>query len=157
MTVSGASSVTTIGEAAFSYCGSLTAVSGFSSVTTLGTRAFNLCNSLDDVGGIDFSKVTSVGESYEHHAFFGCNALLTRELNEMTEEQESTAHDEVLAYLRERQAKGRKERRHELLVCAANARREQDAGRGEGVEELLGNIAKLPPEVVREYLVKYLG
>ena len=32
-------------------------------------------------------------------------------------------------------------------MCAADTRREQDAGRGEAVEELLGRIAKLPPEV----------
>ena len=44
-------------------------------------------------------------------------------------------------------------RRHELLVCVANARREQDAGRGEELHELLGRVARIPPEIVREHVV----
>jgi hypothetical protein len=45
-------------------------------------------------------------------------------------------------------------RRHELLVCVADARREQDAGRGEELHELLGRVARIPPEIVREHVVQ---
>ena len=51
----------------------------------------------------------------------------------------------------------RNDRRHELLVCVANARHEQNAGRGEGLDELLGRIAKLPPELVREFVIPHYG
>jgi ankyrin repeat protein len=62
----------------------------------------------------------------------------------------------VLAALQKcKRAKERGERRHEMLVCVSQARAEQDAGRGDEVEELLGRIAKLPPEVVREFVVPY--
>jgi hypothetical protein len=59
----------------------------------------------------------------------------------------------MLAFLQKMQKKDRASRRHELLVCVRQARAEQDAGRGGGVEELLGRIAKLPPEVVREHVI----
>jgi hypothetical protein len=56
----------------------------------------------------------------------------------------------ALAFLRKKE---RAARRQELLACVANARREQDAGRGEGLHPLLDEIANLPPEVVRCYII----
>jgi hypothetical protein len=63
-------------------------------------------------------------------------------------------YQQVLSFLRKKE---RATRRNELLVCVANARTEQDAGRGEGLHPLLNKIAKLPPEVVREHLVPNYG
>jgi ankyrin repeat protein len=43
--------------------------------------------------------------------------------------------------------------RHECLVCIANARRAQDTQQDESLHPLLGAIARLPPEVVREHVI----
>ena len=61
--------------------------------------------------------------------------------------------DAVLAFLR---MKDRALRRHELLVCVRQARREQDAGRGDVLHPLLNRLAALPPEVIREYVIPHL-
>jgi hypothetical protein len=64
--------------------------------------------------------------------------------------------DAVLSLLRKGKCdKERRARRHQLLVCVANARGAQGAGRGEGLHELLGRIARLPPEVVREHVIPH--
>ena len=63
------SSVTSIGNYAFSYCTGLTFVSIPSGVTTIGNRAFEDCNGLTSVSIP--SNVTSIGES----AFAGCSGL----------------------------------------------------------------------------------
>lgn len=47
------------------------------------------------------------------------------------------------AVLRGMRKKERAGRRHELLACVAQARGEQDAGRGEALHPLLNKIAKL--------------
>ncbi len=63
------SSVTSIGDRAFSDCSSLKAISIPSSVTSIGDSAFEDCSSLESI--IIPSSVTSIGEN----AFRGCSSL----------------------------------------------------------------------------------
>jgi hypothetical protein len=76
---------------------------------------------------------------------------LFRDIDEVDDED----YEEVKRELSEAAARRRTAWRQELLVCVANARREQDAGRGEGLHPLLNSIAKLPPEIVRSFVVPY--
>ncbi len=62
-------SVTSIGYAAFSGCGSLTGITIPDSVTSIGNAAFSGCNSLTEITIPD--SVTSIGDA----AFSGCNSL----------------------------------------------------------------------------------
>ncbi len=64
-------SVTTIGDSAFSYCDSLTAVTIPDSVTTIGGSAFYNCGSLTTVTIPD--SVTTIGDG----AFWNCASLTT--------------------------------------------------------------------------------
>ena len=66
--------VTSIGDRAFTTCGSLTGIEMPNSVTSIGERAFNLCRSLTSVEIPD--GVTSIGE----RAFFGCHSLASLEI-----------------------------------------------------------------------------
>ena len=61
------SSVTIIGDSAFSCCGSLSEIVIPSSVTIIGDSAFSCCGSLSEI--VIPSSVTSIGNS----AFYGCN------------------------------------------------------------------------------------
>ena len=61
------SSVTIIGDSAFSCCGSLSDIIIPSSVTIIGDSAFSCCGSLSEI--VIPSSVTSIGNS----AFYGCN------------------------------------------------------------------------------------
>ncbi len=63
------SSVTNIGDYAFSGCRSLTSISIPSSVTSIGSSAFYNCSSLTSI--VIPSSVTSIGES----AFYNCSSL----------------------------------------------------------------------------------
>ena len=63
------SSVTSIGNSAFSYCSSLSEVVIPSSVTSIGNSAFSNCSSLSEV--VIPSSVTRIGDS----AFFYCSSL----------------------------------------------------------------------------------
>ena len=63
------SSVTSIGDYAFSHCYSLSEIVIPSSVTSIGNSAFWGCNSLSEI--VIPSSVTSIGNS----AFWGCNSL----------------------------------------------------------------------------------
>ena len=63
------SSVTSIGEDAFSYCRSLTSINIPNSVTSIGESAFSGCSSLTSI--IIPSSVTRI----EEYAFFGCDTL----------------------------------------------------------------------------------
>ena len=63
------SSVTSIGKGAFSYCDSLLEIVIPSSVTSVGHYAFYDCLSLSEI--VIPSSVTSIG----HHAFYGCRSL----------------------------------------------------------------------------------
>ena len=63
------SSVTNIGDRAFSHCYSLSEIVIPSSVTSIGNSAFWGCNSLSEI--VIPSSVTSIGYS----AFWGCNSL----------------------------------------------------------------------------------
>ena len=63
------SSVTSIGDNAFSYCSGLASVSIPNSVTSIGKRAFSDCSGLTSVSIPN--SVTSIGFA----AFFGCNGL----------------------------------------------------------------------------------
>ena len=63
------SSVTSIGDSAFSYCRSLSEIVIPSSVTSIGDRAFSDCDSLSEI--VIPSSVTSIG----HHAFSDCRSL----------------------------------------------------------------------------------
>ncbi len=62
-------SVTTIGEAAFSYCGNLTDITLPNSVTSISYKAFSYCESLISITIPD--SVTTIGE----WAFMDCNSL----------------------------------------------------------------------------------
>jgi hypothetical protein len=62
----------------------------------------------------------------------------------------------MLAFLRLRKDE-RDARRHELLVCIASARREQDAGRGDALHPLLRRIANLPSNVVWAHIIPNHG
>ena len=62
-------SVTSIGDAAFCYCDSLTSIVIPDSVTSIGDRAFYNCDSLTSV--IIGDSVTSIGS----YAFYYCNSL----------------------------------------------------------------------------------
>ena len=62
-------SVTTIGNCAFCYCGSLTSVTIPDSVTTIGNSAFENCYSLTSVNIAD--SITTIGNS----AFYDCTSL----------------------------------------------------------------------------------
>ncbi|MBR3864012.1 MAG: leucine-rich repeat domain-containing protein [Clostridia bacterium] len=62
-------SVTSIGDAAFYYCSSLTSVVVGDSVTSIGDYAFAYCSSLTSV--VIGDKVTSIGS----YAFYNCNSL----------------------------------------------------------------------------------
>jgi hypothetical protein len=135
------SSVTVLGENCFDGCSNLTEVTIPSSVTELSGNCFWGCSNLTEVTIPSSVTVLGVG------CFAGCSNLLPPELSDYDADPAA-----VLAFL---QRALRNARRHELLVCVANARREQDAGRGEAVEELLGRIAKLPPEVVRDYVIPH--
>ena len=61
--------ITTIGDAAFSYCTSLTSITIPDSVTSIGSYAFRGCTSLTSITIPD--SVTSIGDS----AFSGCSSL----------------------------------------------------------------------------------
>lgn len=61
--------VTEIGERAFEYCDSLTAVSIPNTITTIGTSAFDFCLSLDSI--TIPNSVTTIGDG----AFYGCGRL----------------------------------------------------------------------------------
>jgi hypothetical protein len=90
-----------------------------------------------------------------HAGLLGYYPLLPPELTSEgadPDEEVRADPDEVLKFLRKAR-EDRAARRHELLVCIANARREQDAGRGGGLHPLLNKLAKLPPEVVREFVI----
>ena len=63
------SSVTSIGDSAFSCCRSLSEIVIPSSVTSIGDGAFYGCNSLSEI--VIPSSVTSIGDG----AFYGCNSL----------------------------------------------------------------------------------
>ena len=63
------SSVTSIGDYAFSSCDSLSEIGIPSSVTSIGKGAFSSCDSLSEI--VIPSSVTSIGD----HAFFGCRSL----------------------------------------------------------------------------------
>ena len=63
------SSVTSIGDSAFSWCSSLSEIVIPSSVTSIGDSAFSCCDSLSEI--VIPSSVTSIGDS----AFFGCSSL----------------------------------------------------------------------------------
>ena len=63
------SSVTSIGDSAFSSCNSLSEIVIPSSVTSIGDSAFSSCNSLSEI--VIPSSVTSIGDS----AFSSCNSL----------------------------------------------------------------------------------
>ncbi|MEH2793658.1 leucine-rich repeat protein [Segatella copri] len=62
------SSVTSIGDSAFSWCSSLSEIVIPSSVTSIGDSAFSCCDSLSEI--VIPSSVTSIGDS----AFFGCSS-----------------------------------------------------------------------------------
>ena len=64
-------SVTSIGEAAFAFCTSLTSVTIPNSVTSIGTEAFRSCTSLTSV--TIGNNVTSIGV----WAFYGCTSLIS--------------------------------------------------------------------------------
>ena len=63
------SSVTSIGDHAFSFCRSLSEIAIPSSVTSIGKGAFSCCDSLSEI--VIPSSVTSIGDS----AFFRCDSL----------------------------------------------------------------------------------
>ena len=63
------SSVTSIGDSAFSWCLSLSDIVIPSSVTSIGKGAFSWCSSLSEI--VIPSSVTSIGDC----AFFGCSSL----------------------------------------------------------------------------------
>ena len=63
------SSVTSIGDSAFAKCDSLSEIVIPSSVTNIGDWAFSGCDSLSEI--VIPSSVTSIG----HHAFYGCRFL----------------------------------------------------------------------------------
>ena len=63
------SSVTSIGEGAFSSCDSLSEIVILSSVASIGDRAFSSCDSLSEI--VIPSSVTSIGKG----AFFRCHSL----------------------------------------------------------------------------------
>ena len=64
-------SVTTIGEGAFSSCGSLTSVEISDGVTTMGSHAFSWCDSLTTV--IIGDSLTKINSS----TFYSCSSLTT--------------------------------------------------------------------------------
>ena len=63
------SSVTSIGDSAFSWCDSLSEIVIPSSVTSIGKGAFSCCDSLSEI--VIPSSVTSIGDS----AFYDCDSL----------------------------------------------------------------------------------
>ena len=67
--LSGLSSVTSVGNYAFAQCTSLTSLSGLSSVTSIDASAFSGCVALASLAGL--SLVTSASD----YAFTGCTAL----------------------------------------------------------------------------------
>ena len=68
------SSVTSIGDSAFSYCGNLTSIEIPSSVTSIGDNAFNGCSGLTSIEIP--SSVTSIGGN----AFMNCSSLTSIEI-----------------------------------------------------------------------------
>ena len=67
-------SVTSIGGAAFAYCGGLTSIEIPNTVTSIGGSAFHECTGLTSV--VIPNSVTSIGED----AFFGCSGLTSVEI-----------------------------------------------------------------------------
>ena len=57
---------------------------------------------------------------------------------------------------KKKQKQERNGRRHELLVCIANARRELQAERGDALHPQLRMLANIPPEVVRDFIIMSL-